>query len=154
MALHILADRSAGEALLGSTPTVSHATTELRIIGAASGIGAADPGCGVGPDALRTFGLSSQLRDRGFKAVWADIVRRPTLRAGTESIKEIKAYYEELAAAVGHALQSGQPVAVIGGDHSCAIASWSAAAFALRRPLGLVWIDAHMDSHTPATSPS
>ncbi|MGH8507495.1 MAG: arginase, partial [Gammaproteobacteria bacterium] len=53
-----------------------------------------------------------------------------------------------------HALQNGRRVAVIGGDHSCAIASWSAAASALRGPLGLVWIDAHMDSHTPATSPS
>ena len=154
MALHVLDDRSDGEALLGSTAAVSHATTELRIIGAASGIGAVDPGCSVGPDALRTFGLSSQLRDRGFKAVWADIVRRPTLRAGTESIKEIKAYCEELAAAVGHALHSGRRIAVIGGDHSCAIASWSAIASALRGPLGLVWIDAHMDAHTPATSPS
>jgi len=86
------------------------------------------------------------LRDHGLKAVWTDIVRRPALGAGTESSKEIKAYCEELATAVGHALRSGRRVAVIGGDHSCAIASWSAAASALRRPLGLVWIDAHMDS--------
>ncbi|MGH8512575.1 MAG: hypothetical protein ACREV8_01220, partial [Gammaproteobacteria bacterium] len=74
MALHILEDRISGEASLGSTPTVPHAATELRIIGAASGIGAADPGCGLGPDALREYGLTSQLRDHGLKAVWADIV--------------------------------------------------------------------------------
>ncbi|MGH8520407.1 MAG: arginase [Gammaproteobacteria bacterium] len=154
MALHILEDRISGEALLGSTQAVPHAATELRVIGAASGIGAADPGCGLGPDALREYGLTSQLGDHGLKAVWADIVHRPTLRAGTESIKKIKVYCEDLAAAVGHALHGGRRVAVIGGDHSCAIASWSAAASALRGPLGLVWIDAHMDSHTPATSPS
>ena len=154
MALHILDDRSDGEALLGSMPAVRHTITELRIIGAASGIGAADPGCGLGPDALREYGLTSQLGDHGVKAVWADIVRPAALPAGTESIKEIKAYCEELAAAIGHALQGGRRVAIIGGDHSCAIASWSAFASALRRPLGLVWIDAHLDSHTPATSPS
>ncbi len=154
MALQLLDDRSAGEALLGSIQAVPHAATELRVIGAASGIGAADPGCGLGPDALREYGLTSQLGDHGLKAVWGDIVRRPALRAGTQSIKEIKAYCEKLAAAVGHSLHSGRRVAVIGGDHSCAIASWSAIASALRRPLGLVWIDAHMDSHTPATSPS
>ncbi|MFH0342560.1 MAG: arginase [Chromatiales bacterium] len=154
MALQLLDDRSAGEALFGSTQAVPHAAAELRVIGAASGIGAADSGCGLGPDALRQYGLSSQLRDHGLKTVWAALVRRPSLRAGTESIKEIKAYCEELAAAVGHALHSGRRVAVIGGDHSCAIASWSAAASALRRSMGLVWIDAHMDSHTPATSPS
>jgi arginase len=46
--------------------------------------------------------------------------------------------------------------AVIGGDHSCAIGTWSGVAHARRTfgPIGLVWIDAHMDSHTPETSHS
>ncbi len=43
---------------------------------------------------------------------------------------------------------------VIGGDHSCAIGTWGGAAEGLRAPLGLVWIDAHMDMHVPETSPS
>ncbi len=43
---------------------------------------------------------------------------------------------------------------VVGGDHSCAIATWSAVRQTLPGPLGLVWIDAHMDSHTPETSQS
>jgi arginase len=43
---------------------------------------------------------------------------------------------------------------VIGGDHSCAIGTWVGAAEGLRAPLGLVWIDAHMDMHVPETSPS
>ena len=36
------------------------------------------------------------------------------------------------------------------------IGTWSgvAAAVRARGPLGLIWIDAHMDAHTPATSPS
>jgi arginase len=41
---------------------------------------------------------------------------------------------------------------VIGGDHSCAGGTWTGVARTLDGGLGLVWIDAHMDSHTPATS--
>lgn len=45
---------------------------------------------------------------------------------------------------------------MLGGDHTCAVGTWTgiAGALAVRGPLGLVWIDAHMDAHTPSTSPS
>jgi arginase len=53
-------------------------------------------------------------------------------------------------------LQAGNFPLVVGGDHSCAIGTWSGVhrALAGRGPLGLIWIDAHMDSHTFATTPS
>ena len=41
---------------------------------------------------------------------------------------------------------------VIGGDHSCAGGTWTGVARTLQGELGLIWIDAHMDSHTPGTS--
>lgn len=44
---------------------------------------------------------------------------------------------------------------VIGGDHSCAIGTWSGVAEAQRiagEDIALLWFDAHMDSHTPETS--
>jgi arginase len=41
---------------------------------------------------------------------------------------------------------------VIGGDHSCAGGTWVGVARMLQGELGLIWIDAHMDSHTPGTS--
>lgn len=48
---------------------------------------------------------------------------------------------------------------IIGGDHSCAIGTWKGAARAFGKrgahgALGLIWIDAHMDGHTPETTPS
>jgi arginase len=45
---------------------------------------------------------------------------------------------------------------VIGGDHSCALGTWGGVINGLRQPdkLGLIWLDAHMDAHTFATSPS
>uniref|UniRef100_A0A914R473 Arginase n=1 Tax=Parascaris equorum TaxID=6256 RepID=A0A914R473_PAREQ len=47
-----------------------------------------------------------------------------------------------------------QELAVIGGDHSCAIGTWSGIASALRPKgnVGLIWVDAHLDSHRPETS--
>lgn len=50
--------------------------------------------------------------------------------------------------------QDKQLFATIGGDHSCAMGTWSGVAVAASGPIGLLWIDAHMDSHTPETSPS
>jgi len=43
---------------------------------------------------------------------------------------------------------------VIGGDHSCAIGTWTGVAHAYHEQgdIGLIWIDAHMDSHTPQTT--
>jgi arginase len=50
---------------------------------------------------------------------------------------------------------------VLGGDQSISIGTWSGILNFLhtqenssRKPLGLIWIDAHLDAHTPQTSPS
>lgn len=51
-------------------------------------------------------------------------------------------------------LQGNLPL-VLGGDHSIAIGAWSGVKAALKEEeMGLIWIDAHMDAHTPGTSPS
>lgn len=43
------------------------------------------------------------------------------------------------------------PFTIIGGDHTSAIGTWQAVSHYVK-PLGLIWIDAHMDSHTPTTT--
>ena len=53
---------------------------------------------------------------------------------------------------VGHALRGGEFPVIIGGDHSVAIGTWSGVARVAGEPVGLLWIDAHLDSHTPETS--
>jgi arginase len=129
---------------------------QVAIIGAASGLGALDQGCAFGPDALRNSGLVQVLRDEGIPAVWEVMVRQPTAMDPSQNIKAIQVFCRELADCVSNVLRRGRRFIVVGGDHSCAIGTWSAAAAATRGtgPLGLVWIDAHLDSHTPATSPS
>jgi len=52
--------------------------------------------------------------------------------------------------------EQNQTFLVIGGDHSCALGTWGGVINGLQQPdkLGLIWLDAHMDAHTFATSPS
>ena len=55
-----------------------------------------------------------------------------------------------------HWTEQNQPFLVIGGDHSCALGTWGGVMNGLQQPgkFGLIWLDAHMDAHTFATSPS
>ncbi len=53
-------------------------------------------------------------------------------------------------------LKTKQPFLVVGGDHSCALGTWSGVLNAMKNPnkLGLIWLDAHLDAHTFSTTPS
>ena len=124
--------------------------SNIRMIGVASGLGARDPGCGDGPEALRGP-LSDCLQQKGFHATWGPTLFPP---ANGDKPSRIAALDRELALETQGMVSNGKFPIVIGGDHSCAIGTWSGAGAGLSGPLGLIWIDAHMDSHTPATSPS
>jgi arginase len=129
-------------------------TRSVQILTAASGTGAPDVRCRFGPMALRERGLEAQLRHNDTTVAWHDLAVTDTLHLpAAESVARVA---ERLAESVASAVRDGSFFVVLGGDHSCAIGTWSGAAKALRRrgPLGLIWIDAHMDSHTHETTPS
>lgn len=86
---------------------------------------------------------------------WVDILQ-PAVSGPTTTVAAIAELCERLAVRVEKVLGSGGFPVVIGGDHSCAIGTWGGVHRWLgeRGPLGLIWIDAHMDSHTFATTPS
>lgn len=124
----------------------------IQIIGAASGLGAQDHGCADGPVALRAAGLLTRLQAAGLNARWQETLRP---LAAPNPIQAITALCTRLSQTVCSSVEDGNFPLVIGGDHSCAIGTWSGLHRALKhKPLGLIWIDAHMDSHTPQTSPS
>ena len=121
----------------------------IELIGAEIGEGARDAGCRAGPSVLRALGLAERLGARWMRMVNCD----PALRA-QGAVASVREFSLRLAAIVGQALERGGLPLVVGGDHSCALGTWSAAAEALRPRgrIGLVWVDAHLDSHTPQTS--
>lgn len=71
----------------------------------------------------------------------------------TKAIPDIIHLSTQLAHSTAQSVSNHHFFVTIGGDHSAAIGSWSGAAKAVPT-LGLIWFDAHMDAHTPQTTPS
>jgi len=125
----------------------------IRIFGVRSGIGGRDPGAVAAADTLKAAGLAAHLRAQGHEAEWGEIFRPPRGCAADPRAAMVR-LNPKLAASVRDAMLAGERPLVIGGDHSCAVGTWSGvhAATRDRGPFGLLWIDAHLDSHTPQTS--
>ena len=122
----------------------------IRIIGAASGIGAQDRACEDGPVAFHHSQAWHELEHRPLLD-WGKMLFAPE-GDGASVTGRIAELCRNLADEVTLALRAEEFPVVIGGDHSVAIGTWSGVARALAEPVGLLWIDAHLDSHTPETS--
>lgn len=122
---------------------------QVEIIGAAWGLGGAEPDCAAAPAVLAPL-LAERLERCGVPLAFG-----PTLRSsGGERRKNaiVGKLCGLLASAVADALRRSHLPCVLGGDHSCAGGTWSGVARSMKGALGLVWVDAHMDAHTPRTS--
>ena len=122
----------------------------VRIIGAASGLGAQDQACENGPVAFHRSQAWHELAHHP-RLDWGRTLFAPAGEGGGPTAR-IAGLCRHLADEVEHALRGGEFPVVIGGDHSVAIGTWSGVARVAGQPVGLLWIDAHLDSHTPETS--
>jgi len=146
---------------LNSTQTDSSKKTSskkrsLKLFGAASCIGAQDTRCDMGPLTIRNSQLQTRLRQAGVDATWENILHPQSNQSEESAIIDL---CRKLAKDIRLTVKQKHQFAVIGGDHSCAVGTWSGAASALKEShpennnhLGLIWVDAHMDSHTPQSS--
>ncbi len=134
----------------------------LALIGAPSDIGAGHRGGAMGPEALRVAGLARALRRLGYSVADRGDVSGPANPEaapveGYRHLAEVTAWCRALRDAVALALGEGQFPIVMGGDHCLAIGSIAGIAKHCadqNRPLSVLWLDAHADFNTPATSPS
>ena len=135
--------------------SVGLAGRNIVLVGVASGYGAANPACQDGPAVLRAMGFLDDpaAARNGFR--WDEPIRFEGI-PGSTPVRAVADIAARLAARVERHLRAGDFPLVIGGDHSCAIGTWSGVKRTLGAGarLGLLWIDAHMDSHTYRTSPS
>jgi arginase len=122
---------------------------QIEVIGAAWGLGGAEPGCAEAPEVLAPL-VTARLEERGLQVLRGSMLRPATMERRKQFA--VSRLCGLLGAAVADSLRHGRLPCVLGGDHSCAGGTWSGVARTLRGELGLVWIDAHMDSHTPRTS--
>lgn len=132
--------------------------TTVDFIGVASGLGAQDHGCEAGPEALHVRCVESQLCSHKNRVQWLTTLYPPCAQ---DDLHALQLLCLGLAERVQNSVEAMRHFAVFSGDHSSAIGTWSGVRTALESgsrgapgTLGLIWVDAHMDSHTPETSPS
>ncbi|MDI1262347.1 MAG: arginase [bacterium] len=138
----------------------------IALLGIPIEVGASQPGTLMGPDALRTAGIGRILEQLGFAVEdHGNIAKpegiRPDIVAGTDAPANAK-YYDEIKGWLrvlsdrAHALaRSGAVPIFMGGDHSLSMGSVNGVARHWReqdRPLFVLWLDAHADYNTPATT--
>jgi arginase len=136
--------------------------TRIRIIGVPMDLGASRRGVDMGPSALRIAQLQPRLEALGVEVQDAgnlDVVEREAV-AGSSSASLLPTITElcrRLAGETRKTVDDGWAPLVLGGDHSLAAGSVAGVATALAgrgQRLGLIWLDAHGDLNTPASSRS
>jgi arginase len=124
----------------------------IHCLGYATGIAAADPSCCMGPLTMQ-LAFTEQANQLP-PLTWRDMLYPLQDKIAEDKTVAVAEINERLARHTCELTTQGEPFLVVGGDHSSAIGTWSGAAHALaaQGDLGLLWIDAHMDSHTPETT--
>jgi arginase len=145
--------------VVGPTSDLSR---KIAILGVPIDIGASQRGTLMGPAALRTAGLLTLLEtmgldveDRGDLSIGeiAELADAPP--ANASHYREIQRWTRALSAHAYELTRSGAIPIFLGGDHSLSMGSVNGMARHWRergRELFVVWLDAHADYNTPATT--
>ena len=136
----------------------------VHIIGVPLDLGAGRRGVDMGPSAFRIAGIGEQIAalgrtvvDRGDLPAPIPETQRPADKS-KKYVRDIAKVCQKVFDAVLKAFEADALPLVLGGDHSLAAGSVAASAIWVQRttsrPLGLIWVDAHGDMNTPATTTS
>ena len=132
----------------------------VELLGVPMDLGADRRGVDMGPSAIRYGGLGDQLAAIGIDCIdGGDLsVPRPENSRSESDIEGNAKYLDttatvctELAERVRAVRSDGAVPLVLGGDHSIAMGTVGGVA---DESTGLLWLDAHSDINTPATTPS
>lgn len=138
-----------------------HGFQRVDLIGVPTDAGASCRGCGMGPEALRIAGVGEAIAALGHDV--ADLGDLPRVKPSSAlpwrlaEVREAEVLaLAKLSSEAGYAsLASGRMPVFLGGDHSIALGTLSGVArhgAATGKPVHVLWIDAHGDFNTPATS--
>jgi arginase len=132
----------------------------IKLIEVRSEIGAGTRGASLGIDAIKIAALD--FMSNFFVNFPSEVVPdmnnllyEPVASPYAKRIHGIHTMYERVSTAVADTIKSGIFPVVFAGDHSTAGGTIAGIKMANpKRKLGVIWIDAHADMHTPYTSPS
>ena len=135
----------------------------VHVLGVPLDLGGGRRGVDMGPSALRIAGIGERLSAMGCQVVDKGDLDAPIPETQTERdprkkyVREIARVCQKLYQRVLDAHGEGALPLVLGGDHSLAAGSVGASAdFAAARDgeIGVLWVDAHGDMNTPASTTS
>lgn len=132
----------------------------IKIIEVKSEIGAGTRGASLGVDAIKVAALdfmSSLFVNIPSETVPDEnrLLYEPVESPYAKRINGVYTIYERVAKSISETMKSGVFPVVLAGDHSSA--GGTIAGIKMGKPkskLGVIWIDAHADIHSPYTSPS
>jgi len=131
---------------------------EYALIGACSGWGAQKLETELGPSVVFESEVVKQIKDiDSVVSILPDKQAKQGASIALDArLPVVEEYLTKISLQIERALIKSTFPVVIGGDHSCAIATWSKLAWHYKAmgEFGLLWFDAHMDSHTLETTPS
>lgn len=126
-------------------------------IGVPMDLGQSRRGVDMGPSAVRYAGLGDRIRALGrpFRDggnIGIELRDRLPSEGGMAFLPAVRSACEAIYRAGAETIERGDVPIFLGGDHSIALGTVGAATHEQR--VGVLWIDAHGDFNTPATSPS
>lgn len=132
----------------------------IRIVEVKSEIGAGTRGSSMGIDAIKIAALDfGSPFFKKFKTVEIptenQLLLEPVVNDYAKRIKGIYSLNERIAKEIQKTLVKDEVPIVLAGDHSSALGTISGIRMAYpQKRLGVIWIDAHADIHSPYTTPS
>ena len=141
---------------------MSDQVRSIELVIVKSELGAGTRGASLGVDAMKTAALTRNLNKTPFSLleskeveVQNDLLFTPLEFDGAKRISGIKEVLTNVSDAVSETLSEKKYPLVLAGDHSTAAGTISGIKKAYpNKRLGVIWIDAHADLHTPYTTPS
>ena len=121
----------------------------VKTFGIASGIGAGKYGAQLGVWDLY-YKLNSILPHLSFNKIFYEQTNKTKL----DAIPILSNFFKDIQKDFASEFSKEDKYLFLIGDHSNAIATWSCLSNNLKAEVGLIWVDAHLDSHTPQTTPS
>lgn len=133
---------------------------KIRFITVKSEIGAGTRGASMGPDAIKIAALdygSTLFRKIETIDVQTEnqLLFEPPGSPYAKRIKGVLAVLERVSNTVRTSLKNNEFPIILAGDHSTSAGTIAGIRMAFpKQRLGVIWIDAHADLHSPWTSPS
>jgi arginase len=133
---------------------------KIQFIFNPSELGAGTRGASLGPEAIRAAARSkgSMIFSQSEVRKVADhnaLLDFPTSFRFAKYIDGLSAVFESLSEEIEVSVASGSLPIILSGDHSAAAGTLAALKKAYpQKRIGVIWIDAHADIHSPYTTPS